>query len=118
MQHISVNKIRYVLLGYFPTWDIFLMGFCPLGFCPHGIFYSGILSSWDFLLWDFFLMGFFPTWDFVLMGFYPDTTNPTLAGGLSAALSPCLSRYRQPAATLIKKGDSSMVYILRSYLTR
>ena len=37
---------------------------------------------------------------------------PTLAGGVSATLAPCLSRHGQPAATLLRKGDSSMVYIL------
>ena len=65
--------LDFVLLGNFPTWDFFLMGFCPLGFCPlgfcplgfcpHVIFSSGIFSSWDFILhgilflssWDFFL---------------------------------------------------------------
>ena len=89
LQHISVNKIRYVLLGYFPTWDIFLVGFCPLRFCSLGFFPHEIFSSWDFYLmrffpheifssWDFFLVGFFPRgifsyMGFVLMGFYPDT---------------------------------------------
>ena len=56
----------FVLLGYFPTWDFFQMGFCPLGFCPlgfcpHGIFSSGIFSSWDF-----FLHGILSSWDFFL----------------------------------------------------
>ena len=39
-------------------------------------------------------------------------SNPTLTGGVSATLSPCLSRHGQPAATLLRKGDSSVVCIL------
>ena len=51
MEYFLVGFWVFVLLGYFPTWDVFLMGFCPLGFCPHGIFFlHGILSSWDFFL--------------------------------------------------------------------
>ena len=43
-------------------------------------------------------------------------SNPTLAGGVSAALAPCLSRHGQPAATLLRKGDSSVMCILTTVL--
>ena len=39
-------------------------------------------------------------------------SNPTLTGGYSATLAPCLSLHGQPAATLLRKGDSSVVGIL------
>ena len=39
-------------------------------------------------------------------------SNPTLTGGVSATLATCLSRHGQPAATLLRKGDSSAVCIL------
>ena len=39
-------------------------------------------------------------------------SNLTLTGGVSATLAPCLSRHGQPAATLLRKGDSSVVCIL------
>ena len=32
-------------------------------------------------------------------------SNPTLTGGVSATLAPCLSRHGQPAATLLKGKD-------------
>ena len=39
-------------------------------------------------------------------------SNHTLTGGMSATLASCLSRHEQLAATLLRKGDSSMVYII------
>ena len=42
--------------------------------------------------------------------------NLTLTGGVSATLAPCLSRHGQPAATLLRKGDSSVVCILTNLL--
>ena len=43
-------------------------------------------------------------------------SNPTLTGGVSATLASYLSRHRQPEATLLRKGDSSVVCILTTLL--
>ena len=40
------------------------------------------------------------------------TSNPTLTGGVSATLAPCLSQHVQPAATLLSKGHCSVVCLL------
>ena len=45
-------------------------------------------------------------------------SDPTLTGGVSATLAPCLSRHGQPAATLLKGKEtaSSVVCILTNLL--